>query len=149
MKRSQLARSTKPMKRSLMKRGRRMRGVRIDPADKFFSLWIRWRAGWKCERCGAQFEVGGQGLHCSHFWGRAREATRFDPENCVAHCHGCHAFLTANPELHREWKLKQIGEEKYNLLMVRAQLSAKKDRVMAALYWRHKLKQDYPQALEK
>lgn len=137
------------MQRSLkpMKRGKRMRGVRIDPADKLFSLWVRWRAGWKCERCGAQFDVGSQGLHCSHFWGRAREATRFDPENCVAHCHGCHAHLTANPELHREWKLKQLGEEKYARLTVRAQLTAKKDRVMAKLYWQEKLKKDFPQAL--
>lgn len=138
------------MRRSLkpMRRGKRIRGVRIDPADKLFSLWIRWRAGWKCERCGAQFEIGSQGLHCSHFWGRAREATRFDPENCVAHCHGCHAFLTANPELHREWKLKQLGEEKYSLLLVRAQLTAKKDRIMAKLYWQEKLRKDFPQALK-
>lgn len=138
---SPLKRSTKPMKRS------RMRGVKIDPADRLFSLWIRWRAGWRCERCMAQFEVGSQGLHCSHFWGRAREATRFDPENAVAHCHGCHSFLTANPELHREWKLKQIGQEAYDRLMVRAQLHQNKDRTMAKLYWQERLKQDFPQAL--
>lgn len=126
-----------------------MRGVRIDPADKFFSLWIRWRAGWKCERCDAQYEPGSQSLHNSHFWGRARESTRFDPENCVAHCHGCHSFLTANPELHREWKLRQIGQTAYDRLTIRAQLTTKKDRKMAALYWQEKLKQDYPQALVK
>lgn len=124
-----------------------MRGVRIDPADKLFSLWIRWRAGWKCQRCGAQFEIGSQGLHCSHFWGRARESTRFDPENAVAHCHGCHSYLTANPELHREWKLKQIGQEAYDRLMVRAQLHQGKDRMMAKLYWQERLKQDFPEAL--
>lgn len=142
MRKSLLNRSTKSIKR-----GKRMRGVRIDPADKYFSLWIRWRAGWTCQRCGVKYEPGTASIHCSHFWGRAREATRFDPENAVAHCHGCHAFLTANPELHREWKLAQLGAEKYSLLLVRAQLPTKKDRKMAALYWREKLKQDYPQAL--
>lgn len=125
----------------------RMRGIRIDLADKYFSLWIRWRANWACERCGAQFEVGSQGLHCSHFWGRAREATRFDPENAVAHCHGCHSFLTANPELHREWKLKQIGQAAYDRLMVRAQLHQSKDRKLAEIYWKERLRQEFPEAL--
>lgn len=117
-----------------MKRGtKRMRGVRIDQADKFFSLFIRYRADWKCERCGTQYEVGAQGLHCSHFWGRARESTRFDPENASAHCHGCHAFLTANPELHRHWKLKRMTQQAYDLLMVRAETHHKKDRLLASI----------------
>lgn len=133
----------KPLARSPMKRGsklrpakKRMKGVRIDSADKYFSLFIRYRANWKCERCGTPYEVGSQGLHCSHFWGRARESTRFDPENCVAHCHGCHAFLTANPELHREWKLKQIGQQRYDLLMVRAHTTQKKDRLLVAIIYK-------------
>lgn len=149
MKRSRIERRT-PMSRGStpMKRGKRMRGIRIDFADKYFSLWIRWRAGWKCQRCLKQFEVNSQGLHCSHFWGRAREATRFDPDNCVAHCHGCHSFLTANPELHREWKLKQIGQREYDKLMIRAHLTQKKDRTIAAIYWKQRLAEDYPQALK-
>ncbi len=160
MKRSYIQRSTRPMKRSgfpkpsyedivasrsTKKPRKRMRGVRIDPADKYFSLYIRYRANWTCERCGKQYEVGSQGLHCSHFWGRAREATRFDPVNCCAHDHGCHAFLTANPELHREWKLKQIGQREYDLLMLRAHTTVKKDRELAAtiykaLYQKEKLR---------
>lgn len=127
MKRTPIKRSLKPMKRS------RMRGVRIDQADKFFSLFIRYRANWTCERCFTRYEVGSQGLHCSHFWGRAREGTRFDPENASAHCHGCHAFFTANPELHRQWKLKQIGQVAYDRLSIRAQTTHKKDRALAAI----------------
>lgn len=126
-----LERGAKPMKRD-----KRMRGIRIDPADSAFSLYIRYRANWKCERCGAQFEVGSQGLHASHFWGRARESTRFDPVNVCAHCHGCHAYLTANPELHRQWKLSQIGQKEYDLLMIRAHQTQKKDRKLAALIYK-------------
>ena len=125
-----------------------MRGVRIDQADKFFSLFIRYRDNWTCQRCSTKYDVGSQGLHCSHFWGRARESTRFDPENASAHCHGCHAFLTANPELHRDWKLKQMGQRAYDLLMVRAETHHKKDRVLAAIYWKERLKQEFPEALK-
>lgn len=122
--------------------------MKIDPADRLFSLFIRYRAKWRCERCGAQYEIGSQGLHCSHFWGRARESTRFDEENASAHCHGCHSFLTANPELHRDWKLKQLGQEAYDRLMLRADARQKKDRKMAKLYWRERLKQEFPEALK-
>lgn len=116
-----------------MKRGKQMRGVRIDQADKFFSLFVRYRANWRCERCLTQHEVGSQGLHASHFWGRARESVRFDPINVCAHCHGCHSYLTASPEEHRAWKLKQIGQAEYDRLMVRAQLTVKKDRKLMAI----------------
>jgi len=147
MKRSGFAKKTYAAALASRKprRGKLMRGVRIDLADKYFSLYIRYRANWTCERCKKEFEVGSQGLHCSHFWGRARESTRFDPVNCVAHCHGCHAFLTANPELHREWKLKQIGQPEYDRLMIRAHTTQKKDRALTAtiykkLYEKEKLR---------
>lgn len=135
MKRSPLVRK-KPLKtNSLIKRKHRSRGIRIDPADRYFSLYVRYRDNWTCRRCGVRYEPGSQSIHASHFWGRARESTRFDPVNVVAHCHGCHSFLTANPELHREWKLKQIGQAEYDKLMVRAHLTQKKDRVLAAIIW--------------
>ena len=122
------------VRKSPLKRGtKRLKGVRIDQADRYFSLFVRYRANWTCERCFTRYEVGSQGLHCSHFWGRARESTRFDPENASAHCHGCHAFFTANPELHRAWKLKQIGQRAYDLLMIRAETRQKKDRALAAI----------------
>jgi hypothetical protein len=112
------------------------RGIRIDLADKYFSLFIRYRDNWTCQRCLKRYEVGSQGLHCSHFWGRARESTRFDPENASAHCHGCHAFFTANPELHRAWKLNQLGQLAYDLLMIRADSRQKKDRVLTAMIYK-------------
>jgi hypothetical protein len=36
-------------------------------------------------------------LQCSHFQGRAKLATRFDPDNAFAHCAGCHRYFGANP----------------------------------------------------
>lgn len=112
-----------------------MRGVRIDLADKYFSLFIRYRDNWTCQRCCKKYEVGSQGLHCSHFWGRARESTRFDPLNANAHCHGCHSFFTANPELHRQWKLSRIGQSEYDKLMIRAETRQKKDRKLMAIVY--------------
>ncbi len=127
-----IARQGKPATGSI-KRKRRSSGVKIDAADRYFSLYIRFRDNWTCQRCLTPYEVGSQGLHASHFWSRGRESTRFDPENVSAHCFGCHTELGGNPELHRAWKLKQIGQKRYDILMVRAETRAKKDRKLAAL----------------
>jgi len=115
---------------------KRSRGIKIDPADRFFSLYIRYKANWCCERCGTQYEVGSQGLHASHFWSRDRESTRFDPLNVSAHCFNCHNELGGNPELHRQWKLNQIGQAEYDRLMIRAQTRQKKDRKLMAILWK-------------
>lgn len=121
--------------------------VKLDPADRLFSLYVRWRANWTCERCGARHEVGSQGLHCSHFHGRRKESVRFDPENASAHCHGCHSYFTSHPEAHRAWKLEQLGQEAYDRLMIRANTSQKKDRKLAKIYWQARLREEFPEAL--
>ncbi len=71
--------------------------VEINTADKHFSLYIRSKAGWRCERCGTQYTPPTTSLQCSHFQGRAKLATRFDPDNAFAHCAGCHRYFGANP----------------------------------------------------
>ncbi len=156
MKRSALKRSPvkssrsalKPSQKGLQRKRKGFKGIRIDLADKYFSLYVRYRDNWTCQRCLKPFDAGSQGLHNSHFWGRARESTRFDPLNCVAHCHGCHSFFTANPALHYEWKLKRIGQRDFDLLAIRAETRQKKDRTLAALYWKERLQQEFPQALK-
>jgi len=57
-----------------------MTKIKIRKADSLFSNYIRRRADWKCEACGKDYLTNKQGLHCSHYWGRGRENTRFDPE---------------------------------------------------------------------
>lgn len=134
MKRSYMRRSTKPLKRSPIKRDTKgMRGIKIDAADKFFSLFVRYRDNWQCQRCFTKYEPPTNALHCSHFFGRARESTRFDPLNASAHCHGCHSFFTSSPEDHRAWKLKQIGQAEYDRLTIRANTRQKKDRKLMAI----------------
>jgi len=101
--------------------------IKIRIADKEFSLFIRNRDNWICRRCLTTYPKGSQGLHNSHFWGRGRENTRFDPENCDALCFGCHQYFGSNPAEYNEWKLKQLGEKKFNNLKIRAHTLTKKD----------------------
>ncbi len=95
--------------------------IRIDPLDALFSLYIRARAGWKCERCGKFYPEGERNaLDCSHFVGRAHKGTRWDEDNAACHCRGCHQHLGANPILFVDWILNHMGGQRYAALRARA-----------------------------
>lgn len=94
-----------------------MAAVKIKASDQYFSRCIRERAGWKCERCGAQHEEGSMGLHCSHFHGRGKWATRFDPDNCEALCYGCHMFVGSQPHEHEKRIREKLGSGLYEILL--------------------------------
>ena len=111
--------------------------VKIDAADKYFSLYIRTRANWTCERCGKYYAPPTAALHCSHFIGRSKENTRFDPDNASAHCYGCHQWFTSHPQEHMAWKLEKVGQKKIDELILKSNLYCKKDRVSEKLYWKY------------
>jgi hypothetical protein len=100
--------------------------IKLKPADVLFSLKIRERDGWKCVRCGGQYEPPTNALQCSHFWGRANKKTRFDPRNCDALCYGCHSLWEGNKQgEYRDFKLKQLGKKEYDDLEKCARMSVK------------------------
>jgi hypothetical protein len=96
--------------------------IRITPADKYFSLCIRERANWHCERCGSYFAEGRRmGLHCSHVHGRGKWSVRFDPQNATALCYGCHRYMGSQPLQHMDWIEARLGRVDYDALSERAQ----------------------------
>ena len=103
--------------------------IRITQLDKLFSQYIRERADWKCERCFTQYQRGSRGLHCSHFWGRAKRGVRWDTRNGNSICMGCHLFFHAHPAEHHAWKLKQMGEREFKKLDIDAHIAKKPDEV--------------------
>ena len=99
-----------------------MSACKIRPADRWFSLCIRERADWHCERCGSKCpDDKRMGLHASHFHGRGKWATRFDPDNARALCYGCHQYCGANPDIHRAEMLAILGDGLYQILQERSQ----------------------------
>ena len=96
--------------------------VKIRPTDRLFSLCVRERADWRCERCGTKCpDDKRMGLHCSHFHGRGKWATRFDRDNCRALCYGCHSYVGGNPTVHRAEILAALGDGLYQILQERSQ----------------------------
>jgi 5-methylcytosine-specific restriction endonuclease McrA len=118
--------------------------IKIDPADKAFSLYIRLRDK-RCLRCGKFGEEDREGrrvvgLDCSHYFGRWMEGTRFDEENCVAACRGCHAQWEKDKDEYRRFMINRLGEARFNLLEWRARGYCKKDRAMALIKAKELLK---------
>jgi hypothetical protein len=115
--------------------------IRLDKADQIFSKYIRLRDNYTCIRC-YKFYPGGLGLQASHFHGRGKESTRFDPENLDALCAGCHQYWgSTDREAYRAFKLKQLGKAHFDALMLRANTPTKKDRKMQYLIWNEAYKQ--------
>lgn len=116
--------------------------IKLDPADQAFSKWIRLRDG-KCLRCHKKVELNGKGLpvslQASHFQGRRKENTRFDPDNVCALCAGCHSYLGANPAEHYLWQVDRMGQAKVDAVILKSNMYCKKDRKLQLMYWRKEL----------
>jgi len=116
--------------------------IKIRPADKEFSLFVRTRDNWRCTfgfKCNRNidFQEHPQGLSCCHFEKRRKETVRFDPLNADAGCAACHQYIDETPEGHKrheEFKLNQLGEKQYNLLLFRANQTGHKDDFLTRIH---------------
>lgn len=119
--------------------------IKIDKADRVFSQFIRTRDK-ICVRCKSKVEFR-NGLPISHqnshFFGRGKESTRFEPDNCDTLCYACH-FLWGGTdhEAYRRFKIKQLGKERFKHLDVQAHTLVKKDRKMAYIIAKQLLEQE-------
>lgn len=108
--------------------------LKLDKADVVFSLFVRTRDDWTCQRCHKKYTPPTNALHNSHYFGRGREGTRFEPDNCDALCHGCHQHWgSADKEGYRAFKIKQLGQKRFDTLTLQANTYTKKDRKMSLL----------------
>ena len=107
--------------------------IKIDKADAMFSRYIRLRDG-KCMKCGRLGEENAEGeringLEASHYFGRANESTRFDEENVIALCAGCHQYWgSTDREDYRDFMIRRLGKKRFELLRFRSNQYKKKDR---------------------
>ncbi len=111
--------------------------IKIDPADKLFSLWIRGRDKWTCQRCHKVYLPKSPGLNNSHYWGRGKESTRFEPDNCDALCFGCHRIWEKDErDQYKAFKIKQLGQKRFDSLDLQAHTTKKKDRKLEYIKWK-------------
>ncbi len=92
--------------------------IKRDKRDDVFSKLVRERAENSCEwcgkYCGPKHEHGR--LDCSHIFSRRHMATRWHPDNAVAHCFTCHKKYGENPVAATRWLIEQFGQGYVDLL---------------------------------
>ena len=109
--------------------------IKRDELDILFARYIKARDK-VCQRCGCY----SNSLQTAHFHGRAKKSVRWDEDNAVALCFGCHMYLTAHPLEHTEWFRNHLGE-RFDMLNSRMRTPARYlDKQAIELYLREELK---------
>ena len=114
--------------------------IRRDPLDKLFSNYIRLRDKLTCQRCGRVFPKLTGGLHCAHYHKRRKQSVRFDPDNAVAFCFGCHTFMDENfDDYFTPFMIRRLGQERFDMLAGRMRQYGKPDRNLIKLWLKQEL----------
>ena len=118
--------------------------VKIRPTDKLWTEYIRLRDKGVCAKCGKTIESK-YNSGVSHFENRRKESTRYDDDNCDLMCNiPCHAEWEHEKKKGREYynfKLKQLGQKRLDLLILRANTTVKRDDKLASIVIKQKIKE--------
>ena len=99
--------------------------------DRIFSRYIRlrdtkpydFRYG-KCISCGRVLPY--DKLDCGHFHSRIHRNTRYDEDNCHCECHYCNRMSADHLIKYQENLIKKIGQQRFDLLKVKASMTCKR-----------------------
>lgn len=94
----------------------------LDPLDRLWAKVIRLRD----PICQFQFVCrGDRTKDAAHLIGRRKRSVRYELECGVGSCWACHRWADRHETERSEWARKNLGAERWNRLLVRAQLTAK------------------------
>jgi len=96
--------------------------------DVAWSRCVRAR-GLRCERCNYPWT-----LEAHHIFSRRARSVRWDLENGVCLCLGCHSWQRHHPADFLRWAEEHLGVEAFEVLSARARVIVKRtDAELAAL----------------
>jgi len=81
--------------------------------DKLFADKIKSRG--RCQKCSKK-----DYLQCAHIISRRYKQIRWDLDNAVCLCRGCHVYFTHHPIEWELWVKDQMGNVPYQTLKIRA-----------------------------
>ncbi len=118
--------------------------ILITKLDKMFSEIIRKRAMRRvkgCERC-LKPKKSYKDLQTAHMFTRGTRNTRWDEDNAVGVCGGCHMYLDSHPDEKIMLFKKLLSQKRYDFLNIRAHIvGAKIDLSVVELYLKQKLEE--------
>ena len=95
----------------------------IKKLDDLWAKKIKERDKFTCQRCKSQSKR----LNACHFYGRRNKTLRWDLDDGVTLCVGCHFWAHSNPAEFTEWFKEWAGEETFERLQTKKNNKTKTD----------------------
>ena len=104
--------------------------MKRDSLDASVSDLVREMSNWTCDKCGIVDDEGqargkSRGMHCSHFFGRGIQATRWELMNLSCLCAACHKEMGDRPDEHKAWFALKIGLDNFDDLRFKSKQVSK------------------------
>ena len=115
-----------------MKKG--IYGITRRPTDALWTKYRRITQEYTCQKCGREYSPDNkaalQNLGVSHYHGRSHENVRFDEDNTNLMCNfPCHDYYDHHKTEYKEWMIKRLGQEGFDMLQLRAETYKARDDV--------------------
>ena len=117
--------------------------IKLRYTDGLYRKWRLVRDHFTCQKCGQPYPPDNAGsLEVAHFHSRRHENTRFDEENTLCLCRvRCHQYFDTHRTEFEAFMLERLGQERYDLLELRAHITKKRDDASDRLILKEMLKE--------
>jgi len=93
----------------------KLRKTLIKKLDTIVARKVKERDNHTCVRCGSNTKQ----LNACHFYSRSIKSLRWDMDNIICLCVGCHFWAHKNPSELTDWYRTLIGDSRFGRLMVK------------------------------
>ena len=120
--------------------------IKLRKADRMFTQVTRFRFDYTCQKCGKKYDEYDtrslRNLGVSHYYGRSRENTRFDPDNVTLACNlPCHRKWEGEERGgYTEYMIERLGQKGFEALTQRANTYRKRNDTEIEASLREKVK---------
>ncbi|KKN72942.1 hypothetical protein LCGC14_0406460 [marine sediment metagenome] len=119
--------------------------IKLRKTDRLFTQIQRFRFNYTCQKCGRQYDEDGSlyNLGVSHYYGRSREATRYDDDNVTLLCNmPCHRRWGGEERAdYTEYMITRLGQKGFEELTIRSNTYKKRDDVQTEAILKEKIKE--------
>ena len=119
--------------------------IKLRKTDKLFTKIVRLHFNYTCQKCGKTYDPAGKlsNLGVSHYFGRARENTRFLMDNVTLLCNfPCHRRWEGEErEDYKKYMIDRLGQDGFDKLEVAAHTYLKRDDTTTELILQQWLKE--------
>jgi len=117
--------------------------IKLRLTDRLWTRYMRKKQDYTCQYCGRVYSPENcRNLGVMHYHGRGHENVRFDEENTLCGCSiPCHQYLDTHKTEFGEFMRTRLGQERFDLLALRAHITKDRDDKADAIIIRQLLKE--------